>query len=133
MNIKVSVEIPRELPIRELDRYIDYTVYNMARITLDLTNSAGGENGHFPHLSGDLQDAAMAEGVVDEGGKSYHLGAEGVDYAPLVWEYPQKGTNWTNPNTYAQWYMTEFKNEKELIVKRAVENAKKGIKIQGGS
>ena len=124
MNIKVNVEIPRNLPIRELDRYIDYTVYNMARITLDFTNSRQ----RFPYLTGELNRAAMAEGVVAEGGKSYHLGASGVDYAPDVWDYPQS-TNWTNPSTYAQWYMTEFKNEKELIVKRAVENAKRGFKL----
>lgn len=124
MNIKVNVEIPRNLPIRELDRYIDYTVYNMARITLDYTNSRQ----RFPYLTGELNRAAMAEGVVAEGGKSYHLGASGVDYAPDVWDYPQS-TNWTNPSTYAQWYMTEFKNEKELIVKRAVENAKRGYKL----
>lgn len=124
MNIKVNVEIPRNLPIRELDRYIDYTVYNMARITLDFTNSRQ----RFPYLTGELNRAAMAEGVVAEGGKSYHLGASGVDYAPDVWEYPQS-TNWTNPSTYAQWYMTEFKNEKELIVNRAVDNAKRGYKL----
>lgn len=124
MNIKVSVEIPRNLPIKELDRYIDYTVYNMARITLDYTNSKQ----RFPYLTGELNRASMAEGVVSEGGKTYHLGASGVDYAPDVWDYPQS-TNWTNPNTYAQWYMTEFKNEKELIVKRAVENAKRGFKL----
>lgn len=125
MNIKVKVEIPRNLPIKELDRYIDYTVYNMARITLDFTNSKK----RFPYRHGDLSENAMAEGVVSEGGKSYHLGASGVDYAPIVWEYPQKGTHWTNPDTYAQWYMTEFKNEKELIVKTAVENAKRGFKL----
>lgn len=124
MNIKVNVEIPRNLPIRELDRYIDYTVYNIARITLDFTNSKQ----RFPYLTGELNRASMAEGVVAEGGKNYHLGASGVDYAPDVWEYPQS-TNWTNPSTYAQWYMTEFKNEKELIVKRAVENAKRGFKL----
>lgn len=124
MNIKVSVEIPKNLPIRELDRYIDYTVYNMARITLDYTNSRQ----RFPYLTGELNRAAMAEGVVAEGGKSYHLGASGVDYAPDVWDYPQS-TNWTNPSTYAQWYMTEFKNEKEFIVKKAVENAKRGFKL----
>lgn len=124
MNIKVKVEIPRWMPISELDNYIDYTVYNMARITLDYTNSKQ----RFPYLTGELNRASMAEGVVAEGGKSYHLGASGVDYAPDVWDYPQS-TNWTNPSTYAQWYMKEFKNEKELIVKTAVENAKRGFKL----
>lgn len=123
MNINVSVEIPRELPVRELDNYIDLTVYNIARITLDYTNSKQ----RFPYLTGELNRASMAEGVVSEGNKTYHLGASGVDYAPDVWEYPQ-GTNWTNPNTYAQWYLTEYQNEKEVITSLAVNNAMKLVK-----
>lgn len=123
MNISVSVEIPRELPIKELDRYMDLVVYNVARITLDYTNSKQ----RFPYLTGELNRASMAEGVVSEGNKTYHLGASGVDYAPYVWEYPQE-TNWTNPNTYAQWYLTEYQNEKELITNLAVNNAMKLVK-----
>lgn len=123
MNISVSVEIPRELPVRELDNYIDLTIYNIARITLDYTNSKQ----RFPYLTGELNRASMAEGVVSEGNKTYHLGASGVDYAPDVWEYPQ-GTNWTNPNTYAQWYLTEYQNEKEAITNLAVNNAMKLVK-----
>lgn len=124
MNISVSVEIPRELPIKELDRYMDLVVYNVARITLDYTNSKQ----RFPYLTGELNRASMAEGVVSEGNKTYHLGASGVDYAPIVWEYPQKGTNWTNPSTYAQWYLTEYQNEKEIITNLAVNNAMKLVK-----
>lgn len=123
MNISVKVEIPRELPVKELDNYVDQVVFNTARITLDFTNSKQ----HFPYLTGELNRASMAEGVVSEGNKTYHLGAAGVDYAPDVWEYPQS-TNWTNPNTYAQWYVTEYKNEKELITQQAVSNAMKGLK-----
>lgn len=123
MNISVSVEIPRELPIKELDRYTDLVVYNVARITLDYTNSKQ----RFPYLTGELNRASMAEGVVSEGNKTYHLGASGVDYAPDVWEYPQD-TNWTNPNTYAQWYLTEYQNEKEIITSLAVNNAMKLVK-----
>lgn len=123
MNINVTVEIPRQLPIRELDSYIDKTVYNAARITLDFTNTKQ----RFPYRTGELNRGSMAEGVVGEGNKTYHLGARGVDYAMDVWEYPQS-TNWTNPNTYAQWYMTEFKNEQELIMRQAVDNAMRGLK-----
>lgn len=118
MNIKVEIDIPRQLPIRELDNYIDNVVFNTARITLDFTNSKQ----RFPYLTGELNRASMAEGVVSEGGKTYHLGASGVDYAPIVWEYPQR-TDWTNPSTYAKWYMTEFENEKEQIMSLAVNNA----------
>ena len=95
--INVKVEIPKELPVKELNQYIDDVVFNAARITLDLTNSKG----HFPYLSGKLNRAAMAEGVRTLGNKTYGLGADGVEYAPAVWKYPQKGTNWTNPETYA--------------------------------
>lgn len=123
MNISVKVEIPRELPVKELDHYVDQVVFGIARITLDYTNSKQ----HFPYLTGELQRASMAEGVVSEGNKTYHLGAAGVDYAPDVWEYPQD-TNWTNPNTYAQWYVKEYQNEKELITNQAVSNATKGLK-----
>ena len=123
--INVKVEIPKELPVKELNQYIDDVVFNAARITLDLTNSKG----HFPYLSGDLNRAAMAEGVRTLGNKIYGLGADGAEYAPAVWKYPQRGTNWTNPETYAQWYMTEFKNDKELIMSRAIESAKKGHRI----
>ena len=121
--ISVSVEIPRNLPIRELDRFTDLVVHGVARITLDFTNSKQ----RFPYLTGELNRASMAEGVVSEGNKTYHLGARGVDYAPDVWEYPQS-TNWTNPNTYAQWYVTEYENEKELITNHAVSNALRLVK-----
>lgn len=120
MNIKVNVEIPKQLPINQLNKYIDYTVYNIARITLDFTNSQQ----RFPRLTGELRRSAIAEGVVRDKEKTYHLGASGVDYAPDVWEYPQS-TNWTNPSTYAQWYMTEFKKEKHLITSLAVSNSKR--------
>ena len=123
MNISVKVEIPRDLPVKELDNYIDRVVFNTARITLDFTNSKQ----RFPYLTGELNRASMAEGVVGEGNKIYHLGAAGVDYAVDVWEYPQS-TNWTNPNTYAQWYLTEYKSEKELITQQAVSNAMRGLK-----
>ena len=121
--INVSVEIPKTLPIRELNNYIDLTIYNIARITLDNTNTKH----RFPYLTGELNRASMAEGVRSDGDKTYYIGALGVDYAPDVWEYPQS-TNWTNPNTYAQWYMTEFKNEKELITQQAVRNAMKSVR-----
>ena len=123
MNISVKVEIPRQLPVRELDNYVDRVVYNTARITLDFTNSKQ----RFPYRTGELNRGSMAEGVVGEGNKTYHLGAAGVDYAPIVWEYPQS-TNWTNPNTFAKWYVTEYKNEQELITQQAISNSLRGLK-----
>lgn len=118
--IGVKVEMPKELPVKELAQYCDDVVFNVARATLDFTNT--GE--HFPYLTGELNRASMAEGVVKESYATYHVGAEGVDYAPAVWGYPQN-TNWTNKNTYAQWYVTQFKEKKELIIDKAVSMAKR--------
>lgn len=118
--IGIQVEMVKELPAKELAQYCDDVVFNVARATLDFTNT--GE--HFPHLTGDLQNASMAEGVVKESYATYHVGAEGVNYAPAVWKMSQD-VHWTNPNTYAQWYVTQFKEKKELIIDKAVSMAKK--------
>lgn len=121
--IKIQIEMPKELPVKELVQYCDDVVFNVARATLDFTNSKG----HFPYLTGELNRASMAEGVVKESYATYHVGASGVNYAPAVWDYPQN-TNWTNPNTYAQWFITEFKNDKELIMYQAVSRANSKLK-----
>lgn len=121
--IGIKIEMPKELPVKELTQYCDDVVFNVARATLDFTNSKG----HFPYLTGELNRASMAEGVVKESYATYHVGASGVNYAPAVWNYPQN-TNWTNPNTYAQWFITEFKNDKELIMYQAVSRANSKLK-----
>lgn len=121
--IGVQIEMPKELPVKELAQYCDDVVFNVARATLDFTNT--GE--HFPYLTGELNRASMAEGVVKESYATYHVGASGVNYAPAVWGYPQN-TNWTNPDTYAQWFITEFKNDKELIMYQAISRAKSKLK-----
>ena len=126
MNVKVDVEIPRNIPIKELNRYVDNTVFNAARITLDFAV----DKERIPYRKGNLQKATEAYGVEKMGDKTYQLGVDStVSYAKYVWDYPQK-TNWTNPNTYAKWFITEYKNERELIMHRAIENAKKGIRVQ---
>jgi len=119
-KIKVEVEMLKDLPIKELDRYIDYTVYNIARITLDYTAP------HIPYLSGDMEHAIASYGVRGSN-KEYTLGDNTTDYSLYVWNYPQSSTNWTNPRSYSKWFITEFKNRKELIVQNAVNNAKRGI------
>lgn len=118
--IGIQVEMVKELPAEELAQYCDDVVFNVARATLDFTNT--GE--HFPRDTKELQNASMAEGVVKESYATYHVGAEGVDYAPYVWKMSQD-VHWTNPNTYAQWYVTQFKEKKELIIDKAVSMAKK--------
>lgn len=121
--MQITVSMPRKLPLQQLETFIDKTVYGIARNTLDFTNSKK----HFPYLTGELNRASMAEGVRSTRPKSYYIGALGVDYAPAVWKYPQS-TNWTNPQTYAQWYVKEFKNDKDIIVRNAVSIALRSVR-----
>lgn len=119
----VEFEIIKPMPTKEINDYMDNIVHAIARATLDFTNT-----GHrFPYLTGELNRASMSEGVVKEGFATYHLGARGVDYAPKVWNYPQS-TNWTNPSTYAQWYMSEFQKDRDIIVSSAIRQVKGGLK-----
>lgn len=123
MDISVDVEVLESLPKDEIEKYVDLVVFGIARNTLDYT---AGEN-RFPYLTGNLQRSAMAEGVRQESPGVYYLGADGADYAVRVWEMPQETTNWTNPDTYAQWYVTTYKNKQEIITLNAVNNALRSI------
>ena len=120
-KIKVEVEMLKDLPIKELNRYIDCTVYNIARETLDYSGK------HIPKLSGDLEEGIAGYGVQGSN-KEYTLGDDITDYSLYVWNYPQKGTKWTNPESFSQWFIKSFKKYKDSIVSKAVENGKKGFK-----
>jgi len=120
MNIDIT--IIKDIPKKQIDRFTDLVVEGVARGTLDMTA------GHFPRLTGDLERGSYAMGVVGSN-KEYGIGSEaknsrGQYYAKYVWEKPQS-TNWTNPNTYAKWYYTTFKNKQEHIVNQAITGAKK--------
>ena len=119
----VEIHIVKPLDVKSINDYMDKCVFGIARATLDFTNTGH----HFPYLTGELNRASMSEGVIKEGFGTYHLGARGVDYAPKVWNYSQS-TNWTNPSTYTQWYMTEFNKDKNVIVESAIKQAKGTLK-----
>lgn len=119
----VEIHIVKPLDVKSINDYMDKCVFGIARATLDFTNTGH----HFPYLTGELNRASMSEGVIKEGFGTYHLGARGVDYAPKVWNYSQN-TNWTNPSTYAQWYMTEFNKDKNVIVESAIRQVKGTLK-----
>ena len=119
----IEIKIVKPLDTKAIANYMDKCVFGIARATLDFTNTGH----HFPYLTGELNKASMSEGVVQEGFASYHLGARGVSYAPKVWNYPQS-TNWTNKNTYAQWYMQEFQKDKNVIVESVLKQVKGSMK-----
>lgn len=124
MDVGVEIEIIEDLPVDKIDRYADLVVYGVARGVLDYTIN---EN-RFPYLTGNLQRSAVAEGVRQESDKVYYLGADGADYAKDVWDMPQDTTNWTNPDTYAKWYVTVYQNKKEVVTQQAIDNAIRSVK-----
>lgn len=124
MNVEVEFEVIDDLPVDKINRYTQLVVMGVARNTLDYTL---GEN-RFPYLTGELQRSAMAEGVRQESEYTFYLGAEGADYAEIVWQYPQETTNWTNPDTYSQWYVTMYNNKREIITQNAIDNAIRSVK-----
>lgn len=114
----VDIQIVKDLPVDKIDRWEDKVVFEIARKTLDFTDSGS----HFPYLTGTLNVASMNEGVVSEGNMTYHLGSRGVEYAPKVWSYGEN-TNWTNPSTIPQWYFGVFEKYKNEILQDAIVEA----------
>ena len=120
--IDVSIEIKRDLPKDQLKKWQDKVVYSLARATLDFTDDAY----HFPYRTGELKRASMAQGV-EGNNMTYYLGARGVNYAPRVWTWGEN-TNWTNPSTLPQWYVSVFDKYKTELVDLAIKNAESELK-----
>jgi hypothetical protein len=122
-EINVEVQIIKDIPEDKIKDYVDLTIFGIARGVLDYTLS----DNRFPQLTGNLMRSAMAEGVKKESENTYYVGAEGADYATYVWGMPQN-TNWTNPDTYAQWYEKVYKEKVNIITQQAVDNAIRSVK-----
>ena len=120
MNISVKISVPKGLPTKQLYQFTDRTVYNIAKITLDRTKD------HIPRLTGNMGQDEYSRGVKGAD-RTYTLGNNKYYYAKYVWNMP-KGTHWTNSKSYPQWFITEFKNEKEKIVNQAVYQARMVLK-----
>lgn len=123
MAVEVNVITIKDIPKEAIEKYMDTCMFGIARATLDFTNTGQ----HFPYLTGELNRASMSEGVLQKGYCDYYLGAAGVDYAPKVYEY-SNNTHWTNPNTYPQWYNTEFEKDKNIIIQSALKQAEGVLK-----
>lgn len=122
--MNIEVKILKDIPVEKLEKFADLTVYAVARNTLDYTLS---EN-RFPYKSGNLQRSSMAQAVRKEKNATYCLDVPvGAEYAEYVWQFPQN-VSWTNPDTYAQWYITTYKNRAEILTHNAVNSALRSVK-----
>lgn len=120
--IHIELEEIKPMQWEKIPMYMDTVVHGAARITLDFVNSGG----HFPYLTGELARASVAEGARKESEYTYYLGAAGVDYAPKVYNYPQR-TQWTNPSTLSRWYDTEWQMNGHTILDLAIKNADREV------
>ena len=125
MNVEVEIKMLENLPTEKIDKYVDLVVYGVARNTLDYTMA---EN-RFPYKTGNLQRSSMAQEIRQEQNGTYCLDVPvGAEYAMYVWNMPQETTNWTNPDSYSEWFLTTFQNKKEVITQQAVSTAIRSVK-----
>lgn len=94
----------------------DKIVYGVARQTLDRVGSMK----ITPYRSGRMERTMFSKGVTRESSGVYTIGNY-TNYAQYVYEKSQN-TNWTNPNSKAQWFdyfwRTQGKNVFESTVSR---------------
>lgn len=117
--MEIEVEILKDLPTKQIDSFMDRTVYNMVSITREYTKSQDA----YPYLTGELSKQEIAL-PIEGSNKEYGLGG-GVSYAQRVWTYTN--VKWTNSKTQPQWYFSVFKNNKETITNEAINRALKEI------
>ena len=117
--MNIEIEIKKGLPVEQIQKFEDRTVYNCAVFTREMTKSANA----YPYLTGKLRQTETASPIVGSN-KEYGLTA-GVDYAVDVWGYTN--VHWTNPNTQPQWYKSVFNKNGGVIVSGAVVHAIKEV------
>lgn len=118
--MEIDIQVLKELPVEQIKKFEDRTIYNIAAITREFTKSANA----YPYLTGELQKSEVALPIQQVDKMNYGLGA-GIDYAKKVWNY--KNANWTNPSTQPQWYASVLRNNYEVIVNNAVQTALKEV------
>lgn len=118
--MEIDIQILKELPVEQIKKFEDMTIYNIAAITREFTKSSNA----YPYLTGELQKSEVALPIQQVDKMNYGLGA-GIDYAKKVWNY--KNANWTNPSTQPQWYASVLRNNYEVIISNAVQTALKEV------
>lgn len=118
--ISVSVEIKDKKLTKNIDKFTDKVVYNVAVLTREMTKGLHA----YPRRTGRLEQTEVSEQITGSN-KEYGL-STGVDYAKYVWQ-KGKNTAWTNSNTEPQWYYTVFDKHDREIVKNAIDRALKEV------
>lgn len=117
--MEIEIEIVKELPVKQIDNFMDKTVYNCVALTREFTKNQEA----YPYLSGELSRQEISL-PIEGSNKEYSLGA-GVSYATKVYSYTN--AKWTNPKTQPQWYFSVFDKSKDTIVNQAINRAIKEV------
>jgi hypothetical protein len=116
-NVKV---VWNEATRKYLDQVDDKVVYDVARMTLDLTYN------HIPMStkvnSGRLRLSTTAYGVQKDQ-EGYSLASE-TNYAARVYNMDNATTHWSTPGTNSQWFKDTWKKNANTIWKQAIERNK---------
>ena len=118
--MNVEIEIVKDLPVEQIEKFEDRVVYNVAINTRNTTKS---ENA-YPYRTGLLAREEI-KAPIEGNNKEYAL-MTGVDYAKYVWK--MNNVNWTNKQTQPQWYYNVLKQNSSVIINNSVVQALKEIK-----
>ena len=117
--MNVEIEIVKEIPKKQINQFEDRVVYNVATLTREYTKASNS----YPYLSGKLERSEIASPITGKD-KEYSL-LSGVDYAKYVWN--MKDVSWTNSSTKPQWYLTNYKQNQQTIIKSAENRALRSL------
>ena len=113
--MNISVKITKDIPEKDIAKFEDRVVYNVAVLTREYTKSMNA----YPYLSGELARQEIASPITGKDGV-YNLLA-GVNYAKIVYNY--KNANWTNKSTKPQWYNSVYRQKEKTIIDNAQKRA----------
>lgn len=117
--MNVEVKIIKGLPVEQISKFEDRTIYNTAITTREYTKSRNA----YPYRTGKLMRSEVSSPITGSN-KEYGL-TGGVDYAKDVWK--MENVNWTNKNTKPQWYYSCFREKGAVLLTNAVIRALKEI------
>lgn len=113
MNIKVKIK--KDIPEKDIAKFEDRVVYNVAVLTREYTKSLNA----YPYLSGELSRQEIRSPITG-GNKEYNLLA-GTNYAKRLYNY--KNANWTNKSTKPHWYNSVYRQKEKTIIDNAQKRA----------
>lgn len=113
--MNIQVEITKDIPVKDIAKFEDRVVYNVAVLTREYTKSLNA----YPYLTGELSRQEIRSPITGKDG-TYNLLA-GTNYAKIVYKF--KNANWTNKSTKPQWYNSVYRQKEKTIIETAQKRA----------